>query len=119
MPAAASALPSAWKLALRPRRSPARACPTRPMLIAAMAGVSTQLAAEWAAMARSTMRKFGQTASAKALPEIAATATPAAKRFERTASTKAPPGTWPSRLTRLPTVRAKPISDWVHLAWVK
>ncbi len=85
------------------------------MLIAATAGVRTQLAAEWIAMASSTTRKFGQTASARALAEIPITATPAAKRFEPTASTKAPPGTCPSRATRLPTVSAKPMSDCVHL----
>ena len=119
IPAAPRALPSAAKLALRPRRSPARARPTRPMLIAAMAGVSTQLAAEWIAIARSTTRKLGQTARAKALPEMPSTATAAAKRFERTTSTKAPPGTCPRSATRLPTVRAKPMSDWVHLACEK
>ncbi len=89
------------------------------MLIAAMAGVSTQLAAECSAMARSTTRKLGQTASARALPATARVATAAAKRLERAASTKAPPGTCPSRPTRLPTVRAKPMSDWVHLACEK
>jgi hypothetical protein len=93
MPAAPSALPTAAKLALRPRRSPARARPTSPMLIAAIAGVSTQLAPEWTAIASSTTGKLGQTASAKALPEMPITATAAAKRFERTTSTKAPPGT--------------------------
>ncbi|MGH1571489.1 hypothetical protein ACRAWG_13350 [Methylobacterium sp. P31] len=89
------------------------------MLIAAMAGVRTQLAPEWTAMARSTTRKLGHTARAKALPAMPITATAAAKRFERTTSTKAPPGTCPSRATRLPTVSAKPISDWVHLACEK
>jgi len=34
------AFPNAWKLALRPSRSPALAWPTRPMLMAASAGVS-------------------------------------------------------------------------------
>ena len=33
--------------------------------------------------------------------------------------TKAPPGICPSRLTRLPTVSARPISDCVHFCWVK
>ena len=89
------------------------------MLIAAMAGVRTQLAPEWIAMARSTTRKLGHTASASALAAIPTTATPAAKRFERAASTKAPPGTCPSRATRLPTVRANPMSDCVHLACEK
>ena len=63
------------------------------MLMAAMAGVRMQLAAEWAAMASRTMRKLGHMARAKALSEIATTESPAAKRRERTASTKAPPGT--------------------------
>ena len=46
----------AEKLAFRPSRAPALAWPTRPMEIAAMAGVSTQLAAEWIAMASMTTR---------------------------------------------------------------
>jgi hypothetical protein len=44
MAAAASPLPTDANRALRPNRSPIAAGPTRPRLIAAMAGPSTQLA---------------------------------------------------------------------------
>jgi hypothetical protein len=57
MAAAASPLPTAAKRALRPSLSLIAACPTKPRLIAAMAGPSTQLAAECrTAAARMTAR---------------------------------------------------------------
>ena len=88
-------LPIDAKRALRPMRSPSAAWPTRPRLIAATAGPSTQLAAACRARAATTMKKIGQSAMASALTQIATTATPAAKRAERTASTSAPPGICP------------------------
>ena len=60
--AAASPLPMAAKRALRPSRSPTAACPTRPRLIAAMAGPSTQLAAECSAVAANITGNMGHAA---------------------------------------------------------
>src|SRR4029077_7276149 len=56
---AASALPAEAKRALRPSRSLMAPCPTRPRLIAAIAGPSTQLAAACPTAAESTTGKIG------------------------------------------------------------
>ena len=60
--AAASPLPTAAKRALRPSRSPMAACPTRPRLIAAMAGPSTQLAAACSTTAANITTNIGDVA---------------------------------------------------------
>jgi len=57
--AAASPLPMEANRALRPSRSLIAACPTRPRLIAAMAGPSTQLASECTTAAESTIGNIG------------------------------------------------------------
>ena len=57
--AAAEPLPSEAKRALRPSRSPIARGPTRPRLIAAMAGPSTQLAVACRVAAATTTGKIG------------------------------------------------------------
>ena len=60
--AAARPLPIEAKRALRPSRSPIAAWPTRPRLIAAMAGPRTQLASACTTAADSTIGKTGSVA---------------------------------------------------------
>src|SRR5229473_389233 len=60
MTAAERPLPTEAKRALRPSRSPIAACPTRPRLMAASAGPSTQLDAAWSTLVATTMMKIGQ-----------------------------------------------------------
>ena len=60
--AAARPLPTEAKRALRPSRSPIAAWPTRPRLIAAIAGPSTQLASACTTAADSTIGKTGSAA---------------------------------------------------------
>ena len=105
------------KRALRPIRSPKVAWPTRRRLIAEIAGPSTQLASACRTRDAMTTRKIGHSASASALIPIAITASAVAQRSERTASTTAPPGIWPAKPMRLPTVRIRPMSPWVQV-WV-
>ncbi|MGY4373787.1 hypothetical protein ACVWZ3_001426 [Bradyrhizobium sp. i1.3.6] len=57
--AAATPLPRDAKRALRPSRSPIASGPTRPRLIAAIAGPSTQLAAACSVAAATTTGKIG------------------------------------------------------------
>ncbi len=95
MTAAATPLPSEAKRALRPNRSPIANGPTRPRLIAAIAGPSTQLAAACNVAAATTTGKIGHAAYPSALKPIVATASPATSRSERAASTMAPPGICP------------------------
>src|SRR5215218_8993845 len=80
MAAADRPAPIEAKRALRPMRSPKAACPTRPRLIAAMAGPSTQLAAACRTRDAMTMGKTGHSPSASALMPIARTASEAAQR---------------------------------------
>ena len=60
--AAAEPLPSEAKRALRPSRSPIASGPTRPRLIAAIAGPSTQLASACSVAAAVTTGKIGHSA---------------------------------------------------------
>ncbi len=60
--AAAKPLPTEAKRALRPSRSPIAAWPTRPRLIAAIAGPSTQLASACSTDPASTIGKIGSAA---------------------------------------------------------
>jgi hypothetical protein len=92
MAAAATPLPMEAKRAFRPRRPPRAAWPTRPRLIAAITGPSTQLAPACNTRVAITTGNVGQIASASALTQIAPTASAATNRAERTASTSAPPG---------------------------
>ena len=62
---------------------------------------------------------MGHAASAMALALIAITPHAATSRSERAASTTAPPGIWPARPIRLPTVSTNPISTWVQACVVK
>ena len=92
MPAAARPEPTEAKAALRPRRALIPLRPTRPRLIAAIAGPSTQLAPACKIREAKTTTKIGDIASANALIPTAATAAAATQRCERAASTIAPPG---------------------------
>src|SRR5215211_1883081 len=87
--------------------------------MAAMAGPSTQAAAACSTAAAITTGKIGHTASASALAPIMEMARPATSRSDRAASTSAPPGIWPARATRLPVVRTRPMSSWVHRSDVR
>jgi hypothetical protein len=111
--------PTDAKRALRASRSLMPAWPTRPRLIAAMAGPSTQLAAACSARPNRTKRNTGQIASEIALALIATTPHAARSRSERAASTTAPPGIWPIRAIRPPTVSTSPISTWVQACVVR
>src|ERR1700733_5153201 len=98
--AAAMPFPTDAKRALRPNRSLMAAWPTRPRLIAAMAGPRIQLAIAWVTAAGRMTANAGCAAYAKALAQMAVTPMPATKRSERAASTNAPPGIWPINDTR-------------------
>src|SRR5882724_6614352 len=76
MTAAATPLPSDAYRALRPNRSPIASGPTRPRLIAAIAGPSTQLAAACRVAAATTTGKIGHAAYPSAHMPIVATARP-------------------------------------------
>src|ERR1700733_3195751 len=117
--AAATPLPSDAKRALRPKRSPIASGPTKPRLIAAIAGPNTQLAAACNVAAATTTGKIGHAAYPSALTPIVATARPATSRSERAASTMAPPGIWPTSATRPPIDNTKPIETWVHFCVVR
>ena len=114
MPSAANPAPREANLALRPNLSPRAAWPTRPRLIAPIAGPRMQLAAECSTLAANTTANTGHAANMNALAASAITANAATTRSERAASTKAPPGIWPIRATRPPMVRTSPISPCVH-----
>ncbi len=117
--AAATPFPSEAKRALRPKRSPIASGPTRPRLIAAIAGPSTQLAAACKVAAATTTGKIGHTAYPSALTPIVATASPATSRSERAASTMAPPGICPISATRPPIDSTRPIETCVHFCVVR
>src|SRR5467141_171285 len=119
MTAAAVPLPSDAKRALRPNRSPIASGPTRPRLIAAIAGPRTQLAAACRVAAAATTGKIGHAAYPSAHIPIVATARPATSRSERAASTMAPPGICPISPTRPPIDSTRPISTWVHFCVVR
>ena len=119
MTAAATPFPSDAKRALRPNRSPIASGPTKPRLIAAIAGPSTQLAAACSVAAATTTGKIGHAAYPSALIPIVATARPATSRSERAASTMAPPGIWPINATRPPIESTNPIATWVHFCVVR
>src|SRR5712671_722133 len=119
MTAAATPLPSDAYRALRPNRSPIASGPTRPRLIAAIAGPSTQLAAACRVAAAATTGKIGHAAYPSAHIPIVATARPATSRSERAASTMAPPGICPISPTRPPIDSTRPISTWVHFCVVR
>src|SRR5262249_43214404 len=119
IPAAARAAPMEANRALRPSLSAMAAWPTSPRLIAAIAGPSTQLAAEGRPLPAITPPKNGQKPITPHPPPIPSTAKAERTRSERAASTRAPPGIWPTRATRLPAVNTSPISPCVHFCAVK
>jgi hypothetical protein len=82
--------------------------------MAAIAGVSTEVATACKAREAATARRTGQTAIVRALAPIAATAAPAAERSERTLSTIHPPGTWLKSPASAPTESTSPMSVWLH-----
>src|SRR5262249_562277 len=93
IPAAATPAPIEAKRALRPNRLLITDRPTRPRLMAAIAGPNTQLLAAWSRAAHRTTGKMGQPGEANAVTPIIATARPATNRSDRAQSTSAPPGT--------------------------
>src|SRR5258708_1957374 len=92
MPAAARPLPMEAKRALRPNRSALAAWPTSPRLMAASAGLTTELPAACRNCAPSTAGKIGHSAMISALALMAIIASAATARSDRAASTIAPPG---------------------------
>ena len=84
-----------------------------------MAGPSRQLAAECKIAAVTITEKTGIATNAKALAAMAAMAMPATNRSDRAPSTTIPPGIWPIKAARLPTVRTRPMSTCVHFCVVR
>ncbi len=82
-----------------------------------MAGPSTELAAECKIAAATITENTGIATNARALAAMAVMAMPATNRSDRARSTTIPPGIWPTKAARLPTVRMRPMSTCVHF-WV-
>ncbi len=108
---AVRALPAAAKRELRPARSEIALRPTRPRLIAAMAGVTAPEVAPCRTSARKTATALGASARISAAVPIMTIPAATRPRFQGAASAKAPPGIWLTTDEMVLIDKARPIMD--------
>ncbi len=116
---AARPLPTELKRALRPNRGPTAAWPTRPRVMAAMAGPSTALDATCSSLAPRMPTNDGSMAISRALTPMPITASMAALLLEGATSTSQPPGSWLTSPAMLPAASTSPMSAWFHFCVVR